>query len=387
MIEKLTPTKVLTRVYRYLQPFNGFFIKRISGRRPICPNVGDWALSRGGHEVASRLGSQVINRKMPLTVETEVDEAYTKRTRYEFPKQYYVSIPNARLVGENAMVVLPDNTYVEELAWHKAHLQTDPGYWTPIYPPKKRQTGSYYSIATLWWQNYAHWVKNSMPRLYFAMDWLPQDAKLIVPYNLERFHREWLALLGIEEARIVRFNHLRTWELELLHFSPPVGLTGNVHPKIHKSFRNSVWNRVGVTSPEGTERIYLSRRLAKYRQLLNEDEVEACLGSYGFKTYMPETMSVPDQIRLFSRAEAVVSIHGAGLANLIFAPSGTKVLEMHQPPPKLRVAMWFLCETMEHTYAYIVGDKVRVGLLDEYDIRVNIDKLRTGLSLLGITSS
>ena len=42
-------------------------------------------------------------------------------------------------------------------------------------------------------------------------------------------------------------------------------------------------------------------------------------------------ISVQEQAQLLASAEFVVAPHGAAMANLVFASTGTNVLELHQP--------------------------------------------------------
>jgi len=42
------------------------------------------------------------------------------------------------------------------------------------------------------------------------------------------------------------------------------------------------------------------------------------------------TMSVLEQIELFSNADVVIGTHGAGLANILFCKPNTKVIEIFQ---------------------------------------------------------
>jgi capsular polysaccharide biosynthesis protein len=75
-----------------------------------------------------------------------------------------------------------------------------------------------------------------------------------------------------------------------------------------------------------SRRIYI-RREGALRTVLNEDEVIALLESRGFETLTMEG-PVRAQAATFASAEAIVAAHGAALANLVFAPPGTAVVEL-----------------------------------------------------------
>jgi len=68
-----------------------------------------------------------------------------------------------------------------------------------------------------------------------------------------------------------------------------------------------------------SSKIYISRPKTVGRYLINEDEVLEALTPFGFVAYTLENLSLSDQVKLFSQAEIVVSAHGAGLTNMIFA--------------------------------------------------------------------
>jgi capsular polysaccharide biosynthesis protein len=71
----------------------------------------------------------------------------------------------------------------------------------------------------------------------------------------------------------------------------------------------------------------VTRRNAKVRRFLNEEEVAAHLRGRGFEVVALETLSLREQIRRFAEAEIVVAQHGAGLVNLLFARA-PRVLEV-----------------------------------------------------------
>jgi len=76
------------------------------------------------------------------------------------------------------------------------------------------------------------------------------------------------------------------------------------------------------------ERIYVSRQDVTKRQVQNHDAVVSTLEQFGFEVYEPGTLPYREQVRLFSGADIIVGPHGAGLANLVFADTGTTAVEV-----------------------------------------------------------
>lgn len=87
---------------------------------------------------------------------------------------------------------------------------------------------------------------------------------------------------------------------------------------LFKSQRNGPGNRC----------IYIDRRRARNRTLINEDDVVNLMKKFGFEIVDLASLSVTAQVELFSDCCFIVGPHGAGLTNLVFAPPGAAVLEI-----------------------------------------------------------
>ena len=76
-------------------------------------------------------------------------------------------------------------------------------------------------------------------------------------------------------------------------------------------------------------RLYVSRRTAKLRRIVNEAEIHGIFAAHGVETVESEKLSAADQIALFMQAELVVAPHGAGLTNMVFCENPCAVVELH----------------------------------------------------------
>lgn len=68
------------------------------------------------------------------------------------------------------------------------------------------------------------------------------------------------------------------------------------------------------------------RRNGAVRRFVNQDDVEEVFRARGFQVVTPETLSVQEQVELFSRARVIAGPTGAAIANLVFAPRGCRIL-------------------------------------------------------------
>jgi len=149
-----------------------------------------------------------------------------------------------------------------------------------------------------------------------------------------------------------------------IFLAPPTGGTSFYFaPAAHLDFtRRSIFEHLKLTrQPARTNRIFISRRKAGYRYMQNQDEVCSLLEHYGFKAHDLEDLTFADQVALFYDAEIVVSPHSSGLINLLFAPKGTKVLEISALAPE--PSFFSLSQALGQRYYYLFGkeaDKSRV---------------------------
>lgn len=76
------------------------------------------------------------------------------------------------------------------------------------------------------------------------------------------------------------------------------------------------------------KRLFVNRTKGATRRIKNENEVLHSLAKFGFEPLYTEAMSYEEQVKVFSQAEIVVGIHGAGLTNCLWMPTGGKLLEL-----------------------------------------------------------
>lgn len=360
-----------------------FYIRAAGNEPPICDSVKQWVESRPGAECRVIRKAQTITRKLPQTIEPDVPEMFRGRLRYEIPEKYLTMIEGVRLVGKSGLVILPDGSYAAEVTFGRAHLEGDPAYYGG--PPKvvQKKGGCYFSLLLLWagTGSYYHWMQDVLPRLYLTLEWLPDDVRMIVPTNLRPYQKETFALLGLPEARLCYFSGTEAWELEALYFAPPETRSGHASPDANRWLRGRLLMASGVVPASRDKRVYISRRLARYWRITNESEVEACLRRYGFETYMTETMTIREQASLFARAAVVVSNHGSGLTNILFAQPGATVLDIMEPSNP-RYCYWTMSEAAGHHYWYFWGQTARNPDGGVPDILVPLDKLTQTLEMM-----
>ena len=67
-----------------------------------------------------------------------------------------------------------------------------------------------------------------------------------------------------------------------------------------------------------------------------------------------ESLSVAEQVQLFSSAEVIIGAHGAGLVNLTFCRPGTIVIEIFSPT-YITPLYWAICSFGNLNHHYFIG--------------------------------
>jgi capsular polysaccharide biosynthesis protein len=173
-----------------------------------------------------------------------------------------------------------------------------------------------------------HWLVEYLPRVY-AASLVPdlRGLKLVVDTALTPVQEESLRLLGIGADRLVKIDPVRPQPFRTLWVPSLLVESFSVHPAALHWLRTAFLDAAPTAEPG--YRLFVSRRDASLRRLVNEDEIAAILAPLGYRTVVGSALGFTEQARTFARAETIVAVAGAGLANMIFAPREATVLELH----------------------------------------------------------
>lgn len=174
-----------------------------------------------------------------------------------------------------------------------------------------------------WANNYAHWFADCIPRLLAVEGY--QRYPVLLPEDYQRFAQESLIALGVKQIIPLKKIYLYRVERLILPHMPAFDSIANSYEQI-EGMRALFWSR--WASEGNAKRIYLSRAQATRRKVLNESELFPILQKHGFEVITTENWSLEAQVRLFSQVRLFLSMHGAGLMNLLWMRRGGTVIEI-----------------------------------------------------------
>gem|GEM_PF-682069 len=266
---------------------------------------------------------------------------------YPVRKAYLCFLKNARVVNENGVVISYDNKVFADFTSDLGKpIEEHEVFKSYIKKPQFRKE----CLATMAFTdntNYFHWIFECLPRLKLLEDVIDEIDYLIVPDNLKRFHIESLNLLGFPEEKLLRIkdgDHLLCESLFVPSSLPDVS-------KWTCDFLRESFIPEDVVEPYRL--IYISRKDALYRKIINEKEVEDYLREIGFEIVQMSELPFSEQVKICAEARIVVGPHGAGLSNTIFCRNA-KILEIFSPSYGMN--FWGLANQFGNDYYYLLGE-------------------------------
>lgn len=244
-------------------------------------------------------------------------------------------------------------------------------------PQPRRIRGSVAVLNCGPYRNYFHFLFEAIGRLR-----LFRQAEITADYYCVAqhlpFQRQLVALFGLDRRRIIPLKKGTHVVAERLFVSSLPGyntIPAQVHLKdqgTYRFVREAILSRINKNPDPYASHVYVQR--TGKRTLVNEAELLEKLRTRGaWKTVRLEDHAVLEQAAIFYHARVIVSLHGAGLANLVFAQAGAQVVEIFHP--NLLEPVYFQIATLFGLrYAPIVAESA-TSLASLKSVRVDPDRV------------
>ncbi len=279
---------------------------------------------------------------------------------HRVPGAFIAELPKARFaVWRGFGVISQSGTLLGDLSQDEGGLAAPHSLMHHLrWPPLENRAGRVAVVATPYTRHsYAHWLLDCLPRLLLLKHHTPDYAQydtFLFDLAGHAYQTASLALAGLrpEQIRATREGlHLRAGLLACPSFTQTV-------------FHNQPWALASLRreylphakrNADHPRRIFVSRQNVRGGQITNFAELCPLLDRHRVTIVDPAALAWSEQLSLFAHAELIVAPHGAGLANLVFAPPGAKVVEIFSPsyfPP----FFWELCSHHGLSYYAAFGE-------------------------------
>ena len=253
-------------------------------------------------------------------------------------------------------------------------------------------TGTVAVLTGLSGHNYFHWMVDVLPRLELLrrshhlseIDWFWLNS----PQS--EFQQTTLRCLGVPTHKILAADRYPFIRAERLVAPAFPGYLGWAEPWALAFLRQQFLPLVASQLP-CHERLYISRRNAHHRRLLNEAAVLELLEPLGFRAVELETLTLSEQITLFAQAKVILAPHGGGLTNTIFCAPETVVVEF-AAPSYIRHYYWAISHHLNLNHYFVKGVASTCPPLHQLmypsalveDIWLDLNALKNALKQIGL---
>jgi len=229
--------------------------------------------------------------------------------------------------------------------------------------------------------NYGHVLAEILPKIINIKRLGLARIRLLIPVEMGVYIpvvTDLLRAVGIHaELRIMQKGELLS--AEAIYFFSAVSRHDSRKSQTFLELR-AVLAQLYGNATERDRRLFVQRGPNDGRKLTNTEQVEAVFARYGYQSIYPVSLSLPDQIRLFSSASHVAGSLGAGLSNIAFAPTGCEVAMID--PGLGDFFFWDFACLVGHRFTWLFAGPLR-GYTEElarsdfaYDIPILESNLR-----------
>lgn len=247
---------------------------------------------------------------------------------------------------------------------HRGTIERLPGLRTiPADDPVVLLTGPGHLV-------YGHWLVDFLPKLYL-LDRAGLNLRrltFLMPADTPGFAREWLRLLGIEPRQFLVYDRSRDVVACRELIVPTALRFGSRASPLFKDAANFLRKRIeGRTfrKAPARRRIFVCRTAnpatLNPRMLVQRLDYEAKARARGFEVVKPETLSIPDQVRLFASAGTICGEYGSGLHGSMFSGPDTVVMAARDNGIGLGFLQSGLDQTLGHANGYVIGGATEAG--------------------------
>lgn len=324
-----------------------------------------------------------VTRPKPANLRPEDDRLFRHQYQRSFGPTDLYELRDVHLTAHGVFIhglrVLPEVLYIPgELA--KGRLR---------YAVKARlrrrvrldDPGDRYFTAFNRWSpgNYFHWTCDVLPRLLLARDRI-EDRTFVLPES-HRVNFIEHSLAPFRPKTIAYFDPRKIAFLREVTVPGHIAVTGNYHEPTMRDLASFFWEAFGAR-PSGGRLLYVTRRRAQHRFVLNEDDVIEVARRHGFEVVENENLTLEQQVALFAGASACVGIMGANLTNVLFMPAGSALLELRRRDDASNHLFYSLAAAKGVTYYYQPCDWVEAGWGIRWNLTVDLDELDANLQLM-----
>jgi len=206
--------------------------------------------------------------------------------------------------------------------------------------------------------------------LNIVQKWIKFDYIYIQWLN---FQVEYLKILWIQDKKIIKSQDFPVVYAKKL-IIPYIDWWINNYPfEILKKFI-SMSNSIPHYHSTYSKKIYISRKKAKTRKIMNDEKLLFLLKKYWFNEIVLEEKTIEEQISIFKNADIIIWAHWSWFANVIYCKKWTKIIELF-PNNRLINCFYHISMYYDLDYYYLIEKTFSISIND-WNIEVDLSRIQ-----------
>lgn len=274
-------------------------------------------------------------------------------SRYNWPEQGIAEIKGGRILSVHGWCIAPRDVLLGDFCFG-GNRRTSFAYSLTLNQRPRFLKGTTLNLCSAHAAiNFCHWLFDAVSRLalFEGAGYTLDEVDHILLPTFPGKTTAWVrAQLELPEEKLICPGQREQFTCETLLQPSFPGFMANYPPWVVDFYRR----HFPAPLVPRTRKIYIARR--GKRGLSNEAEIEAELRRRGFEEFNPAYQT---ELHLkLADVSHVVGVHGAALANLVFCPAGTRVLELL--PSDMHTPYYYsLCDSGGMAYGVLTGRSLR----------------------------
>jgi len=214
------------------------------------------------------------------------------------------------------------HTFPDQFMWNSSTLYYSKKFKDNFFREREnaKTISDAYVLGTSPGNNYYRNIITFLYRLHFISD---KAVNIAIHRNTSNETREFIKyFLKLKQIKFGKFFYLDDGFYLFKNSQIPGFISDSNVIKIYESLFKS--------NEKNTGNIYITRRNAKWRQIINEVDYTSHLEKEGFEIIEFENLSIKKQIDMIQKSNKILAPHGSGLVNLVFSMKKKQVVEIVQ---------------------------------------------------------
>jgi hypothetical protein len=341
-----------------------------------------------------------MQKKISFSILKSINKVYEKKllsikisekfktvclSKKEFPRRinFLPFSKNSKILGNSNIILNSDNyagidsivfSYLDDKVFGLNHTDFDLSNNKKLkfsYKYKKKLNKGIFIGS---YNNIGHWIYNHLLRLIFIDDSIKDLPILVSDNEIPNRFLDFIKLIGFKKNEIIILNKSTLYLIDEVYIPlMPWHIIDStdvyfIPECIHFLRQFTIRSNISLS-----ENLFISRKRAAKRILINEDEVFLKLSKYNFKKIFLEDLSLEEQIKLGNQAKNVISPWGASVNFFIFMNKGSNLFQLGARN-KMNITPIF-CKYAEVNCIDVKGKLINQEDELDSDFYINVDEL------------